>query len=145
MKKFQKLLVLGIVGLLMLLFDVMPLQLVPDAYAIAGVRRRTARRTAVVVGSASASQSAQQQQQAAAPPPEAAPAPAPAPAPAAAPAPTPAPAPAAGALPIGTIVQALPAGCPAEAVAGVQYYHCGGNYYRAAFQGSQLIYVTTQP
>ena len=39
---------------LLFLFDVISLGLVPEAEAIAGVRRRTARRTAVVVGSSSA-------------------------------------------------------------------------------------------
>ena len=28
---------------------------------------------------------------------------------------------------------------------GVEYYQCGKNYYRAAFQGSQLVYVTAKP
>ena len=50
-----------------------------------------------------------------------------------------------GVLPMGTVVRALPAGCPSATVAGVEYYHCGGNYYRAAFEGNNLVYVTTQP
>ena len=61
---------------------------------------------------------------------------------------TPAPAPAAqpaGALPIGSIVTALPAGCSAITMSGVQYNNCGGVYYRAAFQGSNLVYVVAQP
>ena len=28
---------------------------------------------------------------------------------------------------------------------GVDYYKCGVNYYRAAFQGNNLVYVTTKP
>jgi hypothetical protein len=89
-----------------------------------------------VVGSAdaaaAASAQAQPQQAAAAP---------------AAPAPTPAPvaAPAPGALPLGTVVTALPAGCAATTIGDVQYQKCGVDYYKAAFQGSQLVYVTTQP
>ena len=50
-----------------------------------------------------------------------------------------------GVLPLGTVVRTLPAGCPSATVAGVEYYHCGGNYYRAAFEGNNLVYVTTQP
>jgi hypothetical protein len=46
---------------------------------------------------------------------------------------------------VGTVVPALPAGCAPEAVGGVEYYRCGGVYYRAAFQGSNLVYVVQQP
>ena len=57
MKTLLKISVLGGGLLLLLILDVVPLQLfVPDAHAIAGVRRRTARRTAVVVGSTSSAQ-----------------------------------------------------------------------------------------
>jgi hypothetical protein len=49
------------------------------------------------------------------------------------------------ALPIGTVVTALPAGCTQTQVGGVQYSRCGADYYRAAFQGSNLVYVTAQP
>ena len=140
MKTVFRISVLGIGLLVMLLLDVAPLQLVPEAHAVLGVRRRTARRTAVVMGSANAAASSQaQQQQAAAAPAETAPPPAPA----AAPAPAPAAAP--GALPLGTVVTALPAGCAATTVGGVQYQKCGVDFYKAAFQGSQLVYVTTQP
>jgi hypothetical protein len=27
----------------------------------------------------------------------------------------------------------------------VDYYYCGGNFYRAVFQGNNLVYVTAQP
>lgn len=50
-----------------------------------------------------------------------------------------------GILPIGAVVPKLPAGCVSTAVSGVEYYHCGGNYYRAVFQGNNLVYVTAQP
>lgn len=46
-----------------------------------------------------------------------------------------------GALAIGTVVAALPAGCAAEAYGGVEYYRCGNSYYRAAFQSNNLVYV----
>lgn len=58
----------------------------------------------------------------------------------------PAPPPAPGApLPLGTVVNAPPAGCTPTPVGGVAYDYCGGNYYRAAFQGTQLVYVTAKP
>lgn len=109
--------------------------LVPEADAIMGVRRRTRRRTAVVVGSAASAQTAAAQQQAAAAEKEAA---------AAAP-PSAPPAAAGKPLPLGTVVSALPAGCVATPVGGVEYYYCGGNFYRAAFQGNKLVYVTAKP
>lgn len=68
-------------------------------------------------------QSATAQQQAAAAPQQAA-------------APRPAGAPAAGA-----VVTSLPAGCKPETRSGVEYQNCGGVYYRAAFQGNNLVYV----
>lgn len=52
---------------------------------------------------------------------------------------------AAGPLPLGTVVPSLPPGCPSKAIGGVEYYQCGGNSYRAAFQGNNLVYVTAQP
>ena len=128
--------------------DVSPLfeQLVPEAHAILGVRRRTRRRTAVIVGttvhaedSAQIQQAQQQtaaaQQQAAAAQQQAA---------AAAPPPPP-PATAGKSLPLGTVVSTLPAGCTAKTVSNVEYYQCGGNYYRAVFQGNNLVYVTAKP
>ncbi len=50
-----------------------------------------------------------------------------------------------GALPIGTVVTSLPQGCTTSSVDNVEYYHCGPNYYRTAFQGNTLVYVTTDP
>ena len=46
---------------------------------------------------------------------------------------------------LGTVVNALPAGCVAEARGGVEYHKCGTVYYRAAFQGNNLVYVVAQP
>ena len=48
-------------------------------------------------------------------------------------------------LPLGTVVAALPPGCVATPVGAEAYYYCGGNFYRAVFQGNQLVYVTTKP
>jgi hypothetical protein len=162
MKTILKVTILGICLVLMLLIDVLPqlfspgLQLVPEAHAVLGVRRRTARRTAVVVGSttaasASAQTAAAQQQtataekEAAAAKQEAAAAQQEAAA-AKQQAAAPPPPPATGApLPLGTVVKALPAGCTPTPVGGVEYYYCGGNFYRAVFQGNQLVYVTAKP
>jgi hypothetical protein len=47
----------------------------------------------------------------------------------------------AGAPASGAVVTALPAGCKPETRGGVEYQNCGGVYYRAAFQGSNLVYV----
>jgi hypothetical protein len=48
-------------------------------------------------------------------------------------------------LPLGTVVTALPVGCTSTPGGGVEYYYCGGNFYRAVFQGNQLVYVTAKP
>lgn len=46
----------------------------------------------------------------------------------------------------GAIVRALPPGCVPVSISGVEYYDCApGVYYRAAFQGNNLVYVATQP
>jgi predicted lipid-binding transport protein (Tim44 family) len=145
----------GLVTMLIADVPLLPVQLVPDANAILGVRRRTA----VVVGatvhaedSAQMAQAQQQtaaaQQQAAASQQEAAAAKQEAAAAkqqAAAAPPAPPPAAAGTPLPLGTVVAALPAGCTSTPVGGVQYYYCGGNFYRAVFQGNALVYVTAQP
>ena len=137
MKTIYKFAVLTITVVLMLIADVPVLfeQLVPEAHAIFGVRRRAARR-GVIVGysmgeaaatSAAANQAAAQNQAAALAP--------------ASPPPTTTGKP----LPLGTVVSALPAGCTSTPVGGVEYYYCGGNFYRAVFQGNSLVYVTAQP
>ena len=57
-----------------------------------------------------------------------------------------APPPASGqTLPLGMVVSALPAGCSQMAKDGIEYQKCGPNYYPTAFQGSNLVYVTAQP
>jgi hypothetical protein len=48
-------------------------------------------------------------------------------------------------LALGTVVSALPAGCSPVEISGTQYYQCGADYYRAAFQGNNLVYVTAKP
>ena len=103
------------------------IQLMSDSHAYAGRARRT-RRRGVAVGYAAGKSSAEEQQTttahqqpANAPPPEY------------------------GPLPLGTVVPQLPAGCTTMVAGEVQYYHCGDNYFRAAFQGNNLVYVTASP
>jgi len=147
MTKTPKLAILGLGAAALLLADLSPqaplgVALVREAAAIigapltpmsyAGVARRTTRRTvyaasaataatATTAAASSAAASAQYQQQAAPPP---------------------APG---GPLPVGTVVSALPPGCQSAPVGGVQYYVCGGVFYRPAFQGNNLVYVVSQP
>ena len=163
MKTLLKSVIIATALLFMLIADVPILfeSLVPDADAIYGVRRRTRRRTAVVVGTAATAttaatyqqQTAAAQQQAAAAQQEAAVAKQEAEAAKqeaeaakkqAAPAAQPPPA-TGKPLPLGTVVSALPAGCTPTPVGGVQYYYCGGNFFRAVFQGNTLAYVTAKP
>ena len=107
-------------------------QWMSEAEAVMGRQRRTRRRGVAVGYSAGKASGAAAATAATAP----VPAPAPAPAPATQPA---------GALPIGTIVTALPNGCSTITMSGVQYNNCGGVYYRAAFQGNSLVYMVSQP
>ncbi len=96
--------------------------LTPMSYA--GVARRTTRRVVAVEATAATAAAATA---------------------AAQPKPPPPPAPG-GPVPVGTVVQALPPGCAATPIGGVQYYNCApGVYYRAAFQGNNLVYVAAQP
>ena len=139
MKTTFKIAILATSLVLMLIADVPFLtdQLVPEAEAIFGVRRRALRR-GVIIGStmgAASEAAAMSHQQAAPAPQQAAPAAPAAPPPAATGKP----------LPLGTVVSALPGGCTQTPVGGVEYYYCGGNFYRAVFQGNQLVYVTAKP
>ena len=141
MKTILKITVIAISLVLLLIADLsfMSVALVPEADAIFGVRRRMFRRGVIIgesAGAAAASQTAATSHQQAAPAqPQAAPAAPPPPPPVASGKP----------LPLGTVVAALPAGCVSTPVGGVEYYYCGGNFYRAVFQGNQLVYVTAKP
>jgi biotin carboxyl carrier protein len=112
--------------------------------SVAGVARRTAVRTTAVVttevAASSAAAASAASAQAAAASSQAAAAQA-----AAAKPPAPAPAPSAGPLAVGTVVGKLPSGCVSAPVSGVEYYLCNGTYYRAAFQGNNLVYVVSKP
>lgn len=167
MKAIFKIAVLGpTLFLLLMLGDVPPptaqaplrFQLVPEAQAIFGIWRRAARRT-VIIGSAvvattatAAAVSAKNQAAAAnsaaasASAASASAAAASASAAAASAAKAGHPEAAAGKpLPLGTVVATLPAGCTSTPVGDVNYFYCGGNFYRAVFQGNNLVYVTAQP
>jgi hypothetical protein len=140
MKTILKTAVLSVCAGLLFMLDVPPefpphVEFVSEAHAIMGVRRRAFRRGAIIGSSVAAEETAAAaaSQPAAAPPPAAAPAPAPAAAASGKP------------LPLGTVVSSLPAGCTSTPVGGVNYYYCGGNFYKAAFQGNNLVYVTAKP
>jgi hypothetical protein len=138
----------SLVGMLIADAPLLPLQPVTDAHAILGVRRRTAVVVGTEVHAADEAQMAQAQQQTAVAQQQAAAAQQQAAAAKqqAAAAPPAPPAAAAGSpLPLGTVVAALPPGCTSTPVGGVEYYYCGGNFYRAVFQGNSLVYVTAQP
>ena len=141
MKTILKIAVIAISLVFLLMADLsfMSVPLVPEADAIFGVRRRMFRRGVIIgesAGAAAASQTAATSHQQAAPAqPQAAPSAPPAPPPVASGKP----------LPLGTVVAALPAGCVSTPVGGVDYFYCGGNFYRAVFQGNKLVYVTAKP
>jgi hypothetical protein len=111
---------------------------VPDANALPGRTRRTRRRTAIILGSDSDSQTEQAEQEPAAAEEE----PVEADATEAA---TSQPTATDGVLPTGTVVETLPEGCTKTVVGNVEYSYDGKNYFRAAFQGNELVYVTGQP
>ena len=98
--------------------------LTPVSYA--GVARRTTRRTVAVTTAAATTAAAAAAapttttvivQQPAAPPP---------------------------AVPYGAIVPALPGSCATVVVNGQTFSDCGGVFYKAAFQGNNLVYVVVQ-
>jgi hypothetical protein len=136
MKTIMKNATLALLLVLMTVVDIplLPVEMVTDAEAILGVRRRTARRTAVVAYSAGAA-SATAASHAAAPAPQQ-----PAPPPQQ-PAPSPQPV---SAVPIGTVVETLPGGCTPVTVGNVKYQDCAGSFYRTAFQGNNLVYVVSE-
>lgn len=133
--------------------------------SVAGVARRTARRTTAVVASSSTAaassasasaaaaqqqaaisqqQAAAAQQQAAAAQQQAARAEAEAAA-ARQEAAAAQQAPKTAALPVGTTISALPSGCSTLNMGGTDYFNCGGMYLRPAFQSGNIVYVVSQP
>jgi hypothetical protein len=142
MKTILQIITITIVLILTIIVDIpiLPLELVPEAQAILGVRRRAVRRTAVVVSSADAAALAASQQQAAAAQQQAAAANQEA----AAAQQQAAAAQATSGVPVGTVAQALPAGCKPVTVSNVEYQDCGGSFYKTAFQGNNLVYVVVK-
>jgi hypothetical protein len=58
----------------------------------------------------------------------------------------PAPAPAQSASPpVGTVVNQLPSGCVSSPRNGIEYFNCGGVYYRPVVQGNNLVYMVETP
>ncbi len=114
--------------------SLLSIQLMSDSQAFAGRARRT-RRRGVAVGYAAGKSAAQQEQTTTAQPQSTT----------AQQQPANAPPPEYGPLPLGTVVPQLPSGCTTMVAGDVQYYHCGENYFRAAFQGNNLVYVTAKP
>jgi hypothetical protein len=49
------------------------------------------------------------------------------------------------AVPVGTVVPSLPPGCKSAVISGVNYSDCNGVFYRAGFQGNQVVYIVSQP
>jgi hypothetical protein len=52
---------------------------------------------------------------------------------------------AASTLPIGTMVPSLPPGCQSTVIGGINYFNCGGIFYRAGFQGNNVVYIVSAP
>jgi len=52
---------------------------------------------------------------------------------------------AAAALPMGAMVPSLPPGCASTVINGVNYFNCGGVFYRAGFQGNNVVYIVSAP
>ena len=52
---------------------------------------------------------------------------------------------AAAALPIGSTVPYLPPNCNSTLINGADYFNCGGVFYRAGFQGNQVVYIVSAP
>ncbi len=48
------------------------------------------------------------------------------------------------AVPVGTIIPALPDGCKSVVISGATYFNCAGAHYKPAFQGSALVYVVVE-
>jgi len=52
---------------------------------------------------------------------------------------------AAASLPIGTTVPYLPPNCNSTLINGVNYFNCNGVYYKAGFQGNNVVYIVSVP
>ena len=45
------------------------------------------------------------------------------------------------AVPIGTTILSLPAGCSSVSATGGTYFNCAGVYYQPSYQGNTLVYI----
>ena len=52
---------------------------------------------------------------------------------------------AAASLPIGTTGPYLPPNCNSTLINGVNYFNCNGVYYKAGFQGNNVVYIVSTP
>ena len=52
---------------------------------------------------------------------------------------------AASALPIGSTVPYLPPNCTSSVINGSNYFNCNGVFYRAGFQGNNIVYIVSAP
>ena len=52
---------------------------------------------------------------------------------------------AAAGLPVGAMVPSLPPGCGSIVIGGVNYFQCGSVFYRAGFQGNNIVYIVSVP
>jgi hypothetical protein len=43
------------------------------------------------------------------------------------------------------MVPSLPPGCTSTVIGGVNYFQCGAVYYRAGFQGNNIVYIVSAP
>lgn len=106
-------------------------------FGVAGVARRTTRRvaigtTAVVTSAAATTAAVDATYEATAPPPQQV----------VVVDQTPQVTPQSGtAVPIGTTILSLPAGCSSVSVPGGTYFNCAGVYYLPSYQGNSLVYV----
>ena len=43
------------------------------------------------------------------------------------------------------VVPSLPPGCTSTVIGGTNYFNCGGVFYRAGFQGNNVVYIVSAP
>ena len=150
MKKITRVFTPALLLVTMCIVDIplLPVDLVPDAQAIFGVRRRTAvvaysagKSSGAAAASASQQQAAAAQQQAAYSQQQAAAAEQEA---AAAQQQAAFAQQTSSGVPTGTVIKALPDGCVPVTVGSAQYQKCDATFYRVAFMGNEVVYVSVK-
>ena len=48
-------------------------------------------------------------------------------------------------LPIGSTVPYLPPNCTSSVINAINYFNCNGVFYRAGFQGNNVVYIVSTP